>query len=148
MNFLVKQDRRQQPRAECNLTAMIHTASRSFNGLIRNVSDNGVFLCSSQKLLAGECIRITVEPTDCAPLVFDAEVVWSHILRHNEPGGLYAMGCRLIDVCLMQNMAVLPGVLGCRPLRRTVQVRKPIPRYRGTSCQVARPSSQSRDSNS
>ena len=30
-------------------------------------------------------------------------------------------------------MAVLPGVLGCRTLRRTVQVRLgPIPRYRGT----------------
>ena len=30
--------------------------------------------------------------------------------------------------------AVLPGVLRCRPLRRTVQVRLsgPIPRYRGT----------------
>jgi hypothetical protein len=30
------------------------------------------------------------------------------------------------------DIAVLPGVLGCRLLRRTVQVRKPIPRYRGT----------------
>ena len=31
------------------------------------------------------------------------------------------------------DMAVLPGVLGCRTLRRTVQVRLgPIPRYRGT----------------
>jgi hypothetical protein len=30
------------------------------------------------------------------------------------------------------DMAVLPGVRGCRPLRRTVQVRKAIPRYRGT----------------
>ncbi len=31
------------------------------------------------------------------------------------------------------DMVVLPGVLGCRPLRRTVQVRLgPIPRYRGT----------------
>ncbi len=29
-------------------------------------------------------------------------------------------------------MAILPGVLGCRALRRTIQVRKPIPRYRGT----------------
>ncbi|MDH3559100.1 MAG: hypothetical protein OES18_24940 [Deltaproteobacteria bacterium] len=30
-------------------------------------------------------------------------------------------------------MGVLPGVLGCRPLRRTVQVRLGrIPRYRGT----------------
>ncbi|MEE9526951.1 MAG: hypothetical protein V3W07_04735 [Syntrophobacteria bacterium] len=30
-------------------------------------------------------------------------------------------------------MAVLPGVLGCRPLRRTIQVRLgAIPRYRGT----------------
>jgi hypothetical protein len=101
MNFPMKQERRHQPRAACNLSARIHTASRSFDGLIRNVSDNGVLLCSSQKLLPDECIRITVEPTGCAPLVFDAEVIWSHILRHNEPGGLYAMGCRLNDVCLM-----------------------------------------------
>ncbi|MDH3897730.1 MAG: hypothetical protein OEV18_10090 [Deltaproteobacteria bacterium] len=43
-------------------------------------------------------------------------------------------------------MAVLPGVLGYRLLRRTVQVRLgPIPRY---GSQVARPSSRSRDSNS
>ena len=102
MNFPIKQERRQQQRAECNLTARIHRASRSFDGLIRNVSDSGVFLWSSQKLLPGECVRITVEPTGCAPLAIDAEVVWSHILRHDEPGGLYAMGCRLIDVCLMQ----------------------------------------------
>jgi hypothetical protein len=34
------------------------------------------------------------------------------------------------------DMAVLPGVLGCRLLRRTVQVRKPTP----CGCQVARPS--------
>jgi hypothetical protein len=34
------------------------------------------------------------------------------------------------------DMAVLPGVLGCRILRRTVQVRKPTP----CGCQVARPS--------
>jgi hypothetical protein len=47
------------------------------------------------------------------------------------------------------DMAVLPGVLGCSfgyaqeklTLRRTVRVGKPIPRYRGTRCQVARPSS-------
>ena len=31
------------------------------------------------------------------------------------------------------DLAVLPGVLWCRPLRRTTQVRLgPIPRYRGT----------------
>ncbi|MGB6278941.1 MAG: hypothetical protein WBF55_05645 [Syntrophobacteria bacterium] len=46
-------------------------------------------------------------------------------------------------------MAVLPGVLGCRTLRRIVQVRlgtnPAVPRY---GCQVARPSSRSRDSNS
>jgi hypothetical protein len=32
-------------------------------------------------------------------------------------------------------MAVLPGVLGCWPLRRAVQVRKPTP----CGCPVARP---------
>jgi hypothetical protein len=42
------------------------------------------------------------------------------------------------------DMAVLPGVLGCRYLRRTVQgyVSEPIPRYRGT---VARGPSHLRD---
>jgi hypothetical protein len=100
MNLPIKKERRQKPRAECNLTAMIHRASHSFEGLVRNVSDDGLFLCSSQKLLPGECVRIIVEPKGCAPLEIDAEVIWSHILRHDEPGGLYAMGCRFIDVCL------------------------------------------------
>ncbi len=107
MSLPIKQERRYQPRTECNLTARIHRASRSFDGLIRNVSDNGVFLCSSQKLLPAECVCITVEPTVCAPLAIDAEVVWSHILGHDKPGGLYAMGCRFIDVCLMQTATSL-----------------------------------------
>ena len=107
MNFALKQERRQQPRTECNLTAEIHRASRSFHGLIRNVSDNGVFLCSSQRILPGECVRIIVQPAGCATLEIDAEVVWSRILRHDEPGGLYAMGCRFIDVCLMQTATSL-----------------------------------------
>lgn len=107
MSLPIRQERRHQLRAECNLTARIHRTSRSFDGLIRNVSDNGVFLCSSQKLLPGECVCITVEPTGCAPLAIDAEVVWSRILRHHEPGGLYAMGCRFIDVCLMQTATSL-----------------------------------------
>ncbi|MEE8621333.1 MAG: hypothetical protein V3T37_04710 [Syntrophobacteria bacterium] len=46
-------------------------------------------------------------------------------------------------------MAVLPGVLGCRTLRRTVQVRlgtnPAVPR---DGCPVAHPPSWSRDSNS
>ena len=47
------------------------------------------------------------------------------------------------------DLTVLPGVLGCRPLRRTVQVRlgtnPAVPR---DDCQVVRASSRSRDSNS
>ncbi|MEJ2234325.1 MAG: hypothetical protein P8X67_10390 [Syntrophobacterales bacterium] len=50
-----------------------------------------------------------------------------------------------LGVTATTDMAFLPGVLGCRPLRRTVQVRKLIPRY---GCPVARPSLWSRDSNS
>ena len=102
MHYPNQQERRHQPRFECNLTARVHRASRSFEGFIKNVSDKGVFLCSSQKLPPGECVSITVEPPGCGTLEIDAEVVWSRILRHDEPGGLYAMGCRFIDVCLTQ----------------------------------------------
>jgi len=46
------------------------------------------------------------------------------------------------SLAAITDMAVLPGVLGCRPLRRTVQVRlgtnPAVPR---DGCQVARPSS-------
>ncbi|MEE8315153.1 MAG: hypothetical protein V3R70_01230 [Syntrophobacteria bacterium] len=46
-------------------------------------------------------------------------------------------------------MDVLPGVLVCRSLRRTVQVRlETNPAVPRDGCQVARPSSRSRDSNS
>ncbi len=38
------------------------------------------------------------------------------------------------------DMTVLPGVLGCRTLRRTVQYASgPIPRYRGTVARWHRP---------
>jgi len=100
--FPIKQERRHHLRAECNLTARIRRASRSFDGLFRNISDNGAFLCSSQKLLPGECIHIAVEPPGCVPMEIYAEVVWSRIFRHNEPGGLYGTGCRFIDVRLMK----------------------------------------------
>ncbi len=44
---------------------------------------------------------------------------------------------------------VLPGVLVCRSLRRTVQVRlETNPAVPRDGCQVARPSSRSRDSDS
>ncbi|MEJ2428066.1 MAG: hypothetical protein P8075_03965 [Deltaproteobacteria bacterium] len=52
-------------------------------------------------------------------------------------------------VTTTMDMAVLPAVLECRLLRRTVQVRlgtnPAVPR---DGCQVARPSSWSRDGNS
>jgi hypothetical protein len=49
----------------------------------------------------------------------------------------------------VQSIIVLPGVLGCRPLRRTVQVRLGTnPALPRDGCPVARPSSWSRDSNS
>ncbi|MEJ2427506.1 MAG: hypothetical protein P8075_01075 [Deltaproteobacteria bacterium] len=54
-----------------------------------------------------------------------------------------------LGVTATANLAVLPGVLGCRSLRRTVQVRlgaNPVVPRGG--CQVARPSSRSRDCNS
>jgi hypothetical protein len=47
------------------------------------------------------------------------------------------------------DMAVLPGVLGCRTLRRTLQVRLGTnPAVVRDGCPVASPSSRSRDSNS
>ncbi|MGB7065677.1 MAG: hypothetical protein WBF55_11080 [Syntrophobacteria bacterium] len=47
------------------------------------------------------------------------------------------------------DVIVLPGVLGCRPLRRTVEVRLGTnPAVPWDGCPVARPSSRSRDSNS
>ena len=102
MNFPIKQDRRYQSRAECNLTAKIHTGSSSFEGLVKNVSDSGAFFWSPQKLLPGECVCIAIEPPYCGPLVIEAQVVWSRIFRQDEPGGLYGMGFRFIDVRLTQ----------------------------------------------
>ena len=62
----------------------------------------------------------------------------STLKTHRHPGGsstAYSHLARIIHESLAAttDMAVLPGVLGCRPLRCTVQVRLgPIPRYRGT----------------
>ena len=53
-----------------------------------------------------------------------------------------------LGVTATTDMAVLPGVLGCRLLRRTVQVRLGTsPAVARDGFQVARPSSWVRDSN-
>jgi len=101
MNFPIKLERRHQSRAECDLPARILRGSRSFAGRVKNVSDNGAFLWSSQKLPPGERVCIAIEPPYCGPLVFEAEVSWSRIFRQDEPGGLYGMGFRFIDLRLI-----------------------------------------------
>ncbi|MEJ2428688.1 MAG: hypothetical protein P8075_07195 [Deltaproteobacteria bacterium] len=54
-----------------------------------------------------------------------------------------------LGVTATTDMAVLPAVLGCRFLRRTVQVRFGTnPAAARDGCRVARPSSWSRDRNS
>ena len=98
----MKKERRKHPRAESDLTARIQWTSRRFDGVIRNVSDNGIFLSCDHRLLPGECVRIAVAPTDCVPMVIDAEVVWSRILKQKEDRGFYGIGFRLLNVCLTQ----------------------------------------------
>ncbi|MEJ2431131.1 MAG: hypothetical protein P8075_19770 [Deltaproteobacteria bacterium] len=54
-----------------------------------------------------------------------------------------------LGVTATTDMAVLPGVLGCWLLRRTVQVRfETNPAVARDGCQVAPPSSWSRNGNS
>ncbi len=98
----MRKERRKHPRAESDLTARIKWTSRRFDGVIRNVSDNGIFVSCDHRLLPGECVRIAVAPTDCVPMVIDAEVVWSRILKQKEGCGFYGIGFRLLNVCLAQ----------------------------------------------
>jgi len=97
------EERRRHLRTESDLTARIQWTTRRFYGVIRNVSDNGVFVCCDQRLLPGECVRIAVEPKECVPMIIDAEVVWSRILRQDNTFGSYGIGFRFLDVCLTQN---------------------------------------------
>ena len=101
----MREERRQHTRVKSDLTARIQRNSRSFDGIIKDVSDKGVSLRCDRKLLPGECVRVAVEPRECLPMVFDVEVVWSRMLGQDEPGGLYAIGFRFLDVRLMQTEA-------------------------------------------
>jgi hypothetical protein len=96
----MREERRQHSRVKRNLTARIQRNSRLFDGIIRDVSDSGVFLRCNRKLLPGERVRIAVEPKDCMSMVFDVEVVWSRIFGQDEPGGLYGIGFRFLDMCV------------------------------------------------
>lgn len=98
----MRRERRKHPRAKSDLTARIQWSSLRFDGVIKNVSDNGAFVCCDHRLLPGECVRIAVAPTDCVPMVIDAEVVWSRVLKQRENLGFYGIGFRFLNVCLTQ----------------------------------------------
>ena len=91
-------ERRQHPRAESDWTARILRKPRPFDGVIRNISHSGIFVCCDYKLLAGELVRIAIEVTERSPLVIDAEVVWSRVLSQDDTDGLYGLGFRFAKV--------------------------------------------------
>ena len=99
----MEKERRKHPRAKCDLKTRIQWTSRCFVGVIKNVSDNGLFVSCEHRLLPGECVSITVEPPDCGAMVFNAEVVWSRTLKQKENLGFYGLGFRFLDVCLTQS---------------------------------------------
>ena len=98
----MRKERRRHPRAKSDLLARIQWTSRRFNGVVKNVSDNGLFVCCDHRLLPGECVRIAVEPPDCGAMVFNAEVVWSSTFEQKENRGFYGIGFRFLDVSLTQ----------------------------------------------
>ena len=111
----MRKERRRHPRAKSDLTARIQWTSRRFDGVVKNVSDNGLFVCCDHRLLPGECVRIGCISAFycmlfmllCSFSLFDAEVIWSIILGQEELGGLYGIGFRFLDVCLTQTESSL-----------------------------------------
>ena len=103
----MRKERRRHPRAKSDLLANIQWTSRRFDGVVKNVSDNGLFVCCNHRLLPGECVRIAVEPPDCGPMVFNAEAVWSRILGQVENREFYGIGFRFLDVCLTKTESSL-----------------------------------------
>ena len=95
-------ERRKHPRAQSVLAARIQKHPRAFAGIIKNVSPNGAFVSCDHRLRPGEYVRIAIELTDRLPLVIDAEAVYSRILSQEETGGLYGVGFRFLNLCLMQ----------------------------------------------
>ncbi len=94
----MKEEKREHPRAESDWTARIQREQLFFDGVVKNVSHRGAYICCDRKLIPREKVRIAIEDPDRAPLVIDAEVVWSRILSQNETCGLYGIGFRFIDV--------------------------------------------------
>jgi hypothetical protein len=94
----MKEEKREHPRAESDWTARIQREQLFFDGVITNVSHRGAYICCDRKLTPREKVRIAIEHPDRAPLVIDAEVVWSRILSQDETCGLYGIGLRFIDV--------------------------------------------------
>ena len=94
----MKEEKREHPRAESDWTVRIQREQLFFDGVVKNVSHRGAYICCDRKLIPREKIRIAIEHPDRAPLVIDAEVVWSRILSQDETCGLYGIGLRFIDV--------------------------------------------------
>ena len=95
---MTPEERREHPRAESDWTARIQREPHSFDAVIKNISHNGVSICSDHKLPPGERVRLAIEHADRLPLVIDARVIWSHIIDQDKVHGLYQMGLRFVDV--------------------------------------------------
>jgi hypothetical protein len=94
----MEEERRQHPRTESEWLARIQKEELFFDGIVRNVSHSGAYICCDRKLLPTEKVRMAMEHSDRRPLVIDAEVIWSRILSQDETCGAYGVGLRFAEV--------------------------------------------------
>lgn len=72
-------------RVNFNVSASIKTADRQFQGLVENLSMNGMFLVSRERLEAGEAVEIAIFLTGSVP---EISVAFSGRVIHATDDGL------------------------------------------------------------
>jgi Tfp pilus assembly protein PilZ len=75
---LRRTDRRRYPRKKYSAAVTYATLDRVFKAFVRNICDGGVFIETTEPLIPGEEITLTISfPNDIEPIKLAGEIVWS-----------------------------------------------------------------------
>lgn len=93
------EDKRKHPRVEVNWPITIYFEDEKIEGESRNISAEGLFICSERPLPLKKILRISINPPDHQAIGLSGEIVWSDMYGIDGGGKLDVYG---IGICLVE----------------------------------------------
>lgn len=96
----INEEKRSYPRVEVNWPVTIYYENEEIEGETRNISSEGLFICSEKALPLKRILSISLNPPEHQALGLKGEVIWSDLygIDGSDKMNVYGIGVCLVEI--------------------------------------------------